>query len=36
MDGLEPERYYQVAIKTVVEGETLIIEDKTNYFKVVR
>ena len=36
MDGLEPERYYQVAIKTVVGGETLIIEDKTNYFKVVR
>jgi hypothetical protein len=36
MDGLEPERYYQVAIKTVVEDETLIIEDKTNYFKVVR
>ena len=36
MDGLEPERYYQVAIKTVVEGETLVIEDKTNYFKVVR
>lgn len=36
MDGLEPERYYQIAIKTVVEGETLVIEDKTNYFKVVR
>jgi len=36
MDGLEPERYYQVAIKTVIEGETLVIEDKTNYFKVIR
>ena len=36
MDGLEPERYYQIAIKTVVEDETLVIEDQTNYFKVVR
>jgi hypothetical protein len=36
MDGLEPERYYQIAIKTVVGDETLVIEDKTNYFKVVR
>ena len=36
MDGLEPERYYQLMIKTIVEGETLIIEDKGNYFKVVR
>ena len=36
MDGLEPERYYQLMIKTIVEGETLIIEDIGNYFKVVR
>ena len=36
MDGLEPERYYQVMVKTIVGGETLVIEDKTNYFKVVR
>ena len=36
MDGLQPERYYQVVVKTEVEGETLVIEDKTNYFKVVR
>ena len=36
MDGLEPERYYQLIIKTIVEGETLVIEDKGNYFKVVR
>ena len=36
MDGLEPERYYQLMIKTIVEGETLVIEDKGNYFKVVR
>ena len=36
MDGLEPERYYQLMIKTIVGDETLIIEDKGNYFKVVR
>jgi hypothetical protein len=36
MDGLEPERYYQLLIKIVVGGETLIIEDKGNYFKIVR
>jgi hypothetical protein len=36
MDGLEPERYYQLLIKIVVGSETLIIEDKGNYFKIVR
>jgi len=36
MDGLEPERYYQVMVKTIVGEETIVIEDKTNYFKVVR
>ena len=36
MDGLEPERYYQLMIKTKVGDETLIFEDKGNYFKVVR
>ena len=36
MDGLEPERYYQLMIKTIVGDETLVIEDKGNYFKVVR
>ena len=36
MDGLEPERYYQLIVKTVIGDETLIIEDKGNYFKVVR
>lgn len=36
MDGLEPERYYQLMVKTVVGNETLVIEDKGNYFKVVR
>jgi hypothetical protein len=37
MNGLEPERYYQILIKTVLSnGETLIIDDKSNYFKIVR
>jgi hypothetical protein len=36
MDGLEPERYYQLMVKTVIGNETLVIEDKGNYFKVVR
>ena len=36
MDGLEPERYYQLMVKTIVGNETLVIEDKDNYFKVVR
>lgn len=37
MNGLEPERYYQILIKTELsDGETVIIDDKVNYFKVVR
>ena len=36
MDGLEPERYYQLMVKTVVGNETIVVEDKGNYFKVVR
>ncbi len=36
MGGLEPERYYQLMVKVIVGDETLIIEDKGNYFKVVR
>lgn len=37
MDGLEPERYYQILYKTILsDGETVVIDDKSNYFKVVR
>jgi len=36
MDGLEPERYYQIVIKTIVEDETIVLDDKSNYFKLVR
>ena len=34
MNGLEPERYYSVLIKTIISGSTLIIDDE-NYFKVI-
>ena len=34
MNGLEPERYYQILVKTIIDGSTLILDDK-NYFKVV-
>jgi hypothetical protein len=34
MNGLEPERYYQILIKTTISGSTLIIKDD-NFFKVV-
>ncbi len=37
MDGLEPERYYQILYKIVLNnGETVIIDDNSNYFKIVR
>lgn len=35
MNGLEPERYFKILIKTVISGETIII-DNNNIFKVVR
>ena len=34
MNGLEPERYFSVLIKTEINGSTLIIDDD-NYFKVI-
>jgi hypothetical protein len=37
MDGLEPERYYQIIIKTILSnGEVIVIEDPLNYFKLIR
>ena len=37
MNGLEPERYYQILIKTILSnGETLIIDNPNNYFKIVK
>jgi len=35
MNGLEPERYYQILIKTTIEGTTLVLDDNY-YFKVIR
>ena len=34
MNGLEPERYYQILVKTNIGGETLILDDNY-YFKVI-
>lgn len=35
-NGLQPERYYQLLIKTEVNNDVIIIDDKNNYFKLVR
>jgi hypothetical protein len=35
MDGLQPERYYRILIKTVLDGSTVVV-DNQNVFKVVR
>tara|TARA_R110000782_G_scaffold43521_6_gene98088 strand:- start:276 stop:986 length:711 start_codon:yes stop_codon:yes gene_type:complete len=36
-NGLQPERYYQILYKTLLpNGEVIIIDNKSNYFKVVR
>jgi hypothetical protein len=34
MNGLEPERYYQILIKTMLNGETIILDDNY-YFKII-
>ncbi len=34
MNGLQPERYYKVLIKTTVNGNTLILDDNY-YFKII-
>jgi hypothetical protein len=37
MNGLEPERYYQILYKTILSnGEIVVVDDESNYFKVVR
>ena len=36
-NGLQPERYYQILYKTLLSnGEVIIIDDKSNYFKLIR
>ena len=34
MNGLEPERYYKILIKTIVNGNTIILDD-SYYFKII-
>jgi hypothetical protein len=34
MSGLEPERYYKILIKTIINGSTLILDDNY-YFKII-
>ena len=34
MNGLEPQRYYQILIKTTIGDDTLILDDNY-YFKIV-
>jgi hypothetical protein len=34
MSGLEPERYYKILIKTLINGSTIIFDDNY-YFKVI-
>jgi hypothetical protein len=36
MNGLEPERYYKLLIKTIVNNREVIISDKDYIFKVIR
>jgi hypothetical protein len=34
--GFEPERYYQIIIKTTVDDQTIVIDNPNYYFKIVR
>jgi hypothetical protein len=34
MNGLEPERYYKILIKSIIDGSTIIFDDNY-YFKIV-
>ena len=35
MDGLQPERYYRILVKTTLDESTVVV-DNSNIFKVVR
>lgn len=35
MNGLQPERYYKILIKTIIDNNTIVFEDN-NYFKIVK
>jgi hypothetical protein len=34
MNGLEPERYYKILIKTIIDGSTIVFDDNY-YFKII-
>jgi hypothetical protein len=34
MNGLQPERYYKILIKTIIDGSTIIFDDDY-YFKII-
>jgi len=34
MNGLQPERYYKILIKTIING-SVIVKDEDYYFKVI-
>ena len=34
MNGLEPERYYKILIKTIFQGQTIVV-DNNYYFKII-
>ena len=34
MNGLQPERYYKILIKTIINGSTIIFDDDY-YFKII-
>jgi hypothetical protein len=36
MNGLQPERYYQLLIKTVLSNKEVLVLNQDYYFKVVR
>ena len=35
MNGLQPERWYQIQIKTEISGSTLVLNSESNKFKVI-
>jgi hypothetical protein len=36
MNGLEPERYYQILIQTTVNGQIITVDNPDYYFKLIR
>ncbi len=36
MNGLQPERYYQILIKTIINGDVIVIDNPSHHFKIVR